>query len=65
MLIIGSIVGAEMIIRYNDLTPDNTLKSPGQIIPLAIRIIVLVDGLFKVWAKLREVLTKFLKDGED
>jgi hypothetical protein len=42
---IMTIAGAEEIIRLNGLTPQTDLSQPGQSIPFAIGIVVVVDGL--------------------
>jgi len=39
------IVGIEMMIKWNGLHPVSDMAQPGQAIPLAIGIIILVDGL--------------------
>ena len=49
-----TIASVEMIIKYNDLRPETSLSAPGQIIPLAIGIIVLFDGIFSVAVALRK-----------
>ena len=44
-IFIGTIAGAEMIIKENGLSPATDLSHPGQAIPFVIGIIQLVDGL--------------------
>ena len=53
---IFSIVAAEMIIRANDLSPQTDLLQPGQLIPLTIGAVTLVDGIFTVirWRRVQK-----------
>lgn len=43
------IAGLEVMIKANQLTPANDFTAPGQSIPLAIGVIVLLDGIFAVF----------------
>jgi hypothetical protein len=38
-------VGVEKIIAYNDLSPQNDISKPGQIIPLVLGIITVLEGI--------------------
>ncbi|KAH8586828.1 hypothetical protein B0O99DRAFT_695094 [Bisporella sp. PMI_857] len=49
VILVLTIPSAEMIIRYNNLDPENTITSPGQLIPLTIGVIVLVDGITTIF----------------
>ena len=40
-----TIIGAEKIIIYNDLSPKNDVSSPGQNIPFLLGLITLIEGL--------------------
>ena len=40
-----TIAGVEMTIKYNGLSPEKSLTTPGQLIPFTIGTIVLLDGL--------------------
>jgi hypothetical protein len=42
----SGVVGAELMIKWNNLTPVSDLSLPGQSIPLAIGVIIFVDGVF-------------------
>lgn len=46
LVLILSIASVEKIIEYNALTPQKSLSTPGQTIPLSIGLVVLVDGIF-------------------
>lgn len=43
-ILILTVAGVEKIIDYNDLSPQNDLSQPGQMIPLILGIITLIDG---------------------
>ena len=45
LILVLTIVGVEKIIRYNDLSPQNDLSQPGQIIPFVLGIITIIEGL--------------------
>jgi hypothetical protein len=45
LILVMTIAGVEKIIDYNALTPQNDLSQPGQVIPLLLGIITLIEGL--------------------
>jgi hypothetical protein len=45
IILVLTIVGVEEIISYNDLSPQNDLSQPGQMIPFILGIITLIEGL--------------------
>jgi hypothetical protein len=49
-ILILTIAGIEKIIHYNDLTPENNLSRPGQLIPFVLGIITFIEGASKVCA---------------
>jgi hypothetical protein len=44
-ILILTVVGVEKIIAYNDLSPQNDISKPGQIIPLVLGIITVLEGI--------------------
>lgn len=54
-----TIAGAETIIQKNNLSPQSDLTQPGQLIPLTIGAIIMVDGMLSMvrWWKLRKATT--------
>ena len=49
-----SVAGAELMIKWNNLTPVNDLSLPGQSIPLAIGVTIFVDSIFGLCQPKRE-----------
>jgi hypothetical protein len=47
------VAAAEMIIRYNNLEPNNDLSSPGQLIPFVTGIVTLLDSVLGVCRHIR------------
>lgn len=44
LILVLTIAGVEKIIEYNALSPQNDLSQPGQMIPLVLGIITLIEG---------------------
>ena len=40
-----TVAGVEKIIGYNDLSPQNNLSQPGQMIPFVLGIITIIEGV--------------------
>lgn len=49
IILVLTIAGVEKIIGYNDLSPQNDLSQPGQLIPFVLGIITVIEGLSSAW----------------